>query len=256
MWKKGGAMRRLLYRLLLTVILLATAVSVVPMPHDFSCSPLSAAEIHADTSGPLLNLPEPSHNGGASLEKSIFRRTSERSFSKASMPLKDASQLLWAAGGVTVDGIGGATRSYPAAGGLYPLVFYLVADSVTALEPGVYRYVWDRHGLQKMKGGAVIDEVKSASYSGAFINGYCPACIVVTAVESVTTSKYGVRGKERYVPMAAGFSGQNIQLQAYALGLGSYVIGAFDDRKVIRAVAAGTGEVPLAIIPFGQRGDD
>lgn len=60
--------------------------------------------------------------------------------------------------------------------------------------------------------------------------------------------KYGERGI-RYVHMEAGHAAQNVYLQAVSLGLGTVVVGAFDDGKVKELL--GAQEEPLYIMPVG-----
>ena len=168
-------------------------------------------------------------------------------------PLLVAAMLLWAGGGKNIDGTTGATRTYPAAGGLYPLELYLAAEHVQGLEKGIYRYLWQTHSLVRSGTGSGMDSLKAATYSSSFQNGYVPACIVMTAVYSQTTAKYGDRGAQRYVCMAVGGAGENVHLQAEALGLGTFIIGAFDDVKVQSVlVMNGTEDVPLYIMPIGK----
>ena len=58
------------------------------------------------------------------------------------------------------------------------------------------------------------------------------ACVVLwTAVFDRTLSRYGERGM-RYVYVDAGHVGQNLQLAATALGLGSCNVGALFDDEV------------------------
>jgi nitroreductase len=52
--------------------------------------------------------------------------------------------------------------------------------------------------------------------------------------------------------MEAGHAAQNVCLQAVALGLGSVVMGAFDDRAVADVVGLAAEEQPLYLVPFGH----
>jgi len=72
---------------------------------------------------------------------------------------------------------------------------------------------------------------------------------VVTAVYERTARKYGDRAV-RYVRMEAGHVGQNVCLQATALGLGTVTIGALHDERVQEAL--GIEEEPLYIMPIGR----
>ncbi|HPD18568.1 MAG TPA: SagB/ThcOx family dehydrogenase, partial [Candidatus Goldiibacteriota bacterium] len=74
--------------------------------------------------------------------------------------------------------------------------------------------------------------------------------IVITAISDRTTKAYGNRGM-MYVYMEAGHCGQNIYLQAEALGLGTVAIGAFKDTEVKKILPAAENEQPLYIFPVG-----
>jgi nitroreductase len=47
--------------------------------------------------------------------------------------------------------------------------------------------------------------------------------------------------------------GQNIFLQAEALGLGAGIVGAFEDDEVIQALKIPRSHEPLLIMPVGNR---
>ncbi len=51
----------------------------------------------------------------------------------------------------------------------------------------------------------------------------------------------------------AGHVGQNVFLQAEALGLGAGIVGAFGDREVIWVAELGQGHEPLLIMPVGHK---
>ena len=52
--------------------------------------------------------------------------------------------------------------------------------------------------------------------------------------------------------MEAGHVGENIHLQAVALGLAAVMIGAFSDEEVSRVMALRKELKPLYIIPVGK----
>ena len=55
-----------------------------------------------------------------------------------------------------------------------------------------------------------------------------------------------------YVHMEAGHVVQSVGLQAVALGLGSAVVGAFEEGKVGEIVRLPRREVPLALMAVGR----
>lgn len=216
------------------------------------CSKHSTESSYA--SADTITMASPRHESDISLEEAIYNRTSVREFSEEALSKHSVSQLLWAAGGKVVDGVSGASRAYPSAGGLYPLEIYIVVEDVDSINPGVYHYNWDQHSLERLKEGQVMDSLKATTYSRAFQSGYTPACVVITALYSRTTQKYGDRGEERYVPMDAGGSAQNVHLQAVALDLNTFPIGAFDGQRVKEVLGIqDSNEVPMFLIPVGSK---
>ena len=63
--------------------------------------------------------------------------------------------------------------------------------------------------------------------------------------------RYGARG-ERYVHIEVGHTGQNVYLQATALGLKIVAIGAFHDERVREALRLDKQVKPLYIMPVGK----
>ena len=78
-----------------------------------------------------------------------------------------------------------------------------------------------------------------------------PAVLVIAAVYERTTGKYGRRG-HRYVHMEVGHAGQNVYLQATASGLGTVMVGAFDDKEVRETLGLPASHEPLGLMPVGH----
>ena len=79
-----------------------------------------------------------------------------------------------------------------------------------------------------------------------------PAILVITGVYERTMAKYGERGR-RYVHMEVGHAAQNVYLQATAQGLGTVMVGAFDDEEVREALDLPADHEPLGLMPVGHR---
>jgi SagB-type dehydrogenase family enzyme len=75
--------------------------------------------------------------------------------------------------------------------------------------------------------------------------------MVICAIHPRTAYRYGRRG-ERYVHMEVGHVGQNVALQAVALGLGTVMVGAFEDEEVRKALKLEEQIKPLYIVPLGK----
>lgn len=198
-----------------------------------------------------IKLPLPKYKGKVSVEEAIFKRKSIRHYKDEPLTLEDISQLLWAAGGKTIDGVTGATRAYPSAGGIYPLEIYLVVGNVTGLSKGIYRYQWDNHTITLLKEGDFRQQLMQGALGQQMVAD-APVNLAFTACYSRTVNRYGQRGEIRYVSMDVGGAGQNIHLQAEALGLGTVIVGAFKNEAV-KNVLGVKNEEPLYIMPVGKK---
>jgi len=207
-------------------------------------APVPAQEAKAQSS---IKLPPPRLASEASVEQALQARRSLRSFGAAPLALAEVGQLLWAAQGIT-DARG--RRTAPSAGALYPLELFLVAGNVAGLPAGVYRYVPASHELLPVVAGDRRQKAAAACRQSWVAEA--PAAVAFTAVFARTAKKYGERSV-RYVPFEAGAAAENLALQAVALGLGTTVVGAFDDAELAAALGAAGDEKPLALMPVGRK---
>jgi len=196
-----------------------------------------------------IRLPGPQKTGSTSVEKAIFGRRSIRSYRDKPLELREVAQLLWSAQGITAPRQG--KRAAPSAGALYPLEVYVVADKVRGLSRGVYHYLPKEHGLEMMRKEDVSQAVAQASLNQMFVAD-APAILVITADYSITTQKYGNKGK-RYVHMEAGHAAENIYLQAQSLDLGTVTVGAFQENKLKEVLATPNSQAPLYLMPVGKK---
>jgi len=235
------------------VVVIAAALSALLLHTHLLQPPAPAAEQPAQRVAEIL-LPLPRPKSGVVLEEALLNRRSVREWAPEPLELEDLSLLLWAAQGIT-EFTGWYRRTAPSAGATYPLEVYVVVgeqgvrNGTSYLEAGVYKYNPLRHSLTLVKGGDLRRELWEAALRQDWVRD-APASIVICAVYERTTRRYGERGY-RYVHMEAGHAGQNIYLQAAALGLGTVAVGAFDDEAVARIVGAQRGETPLYIFPVG-----
>ncbi len=193
----------------------------------------------------IIRVPAPNLTGTVPVEKAIAERRSVRQFTDDPLSLEIVSQMMWASQGITDDG---RKRAAPSAGATYPLEIYLVANRVEGLKPGVYHYLVYQHELEAIR---IQDLSKRLGETvGQSMIGKAAFNIVIAADYKRTTARYGARG-ERYVHIEVGHVGQNIYLQAEALGLGTVAVGAFDDSKVRELL--GIDEEVLYIMPIGKQ---
>jgi len=198
---------------------------------------------------PVVKLPRPELKGRVSLEEAIAKRRSVRRYRAEPLTLFQLSQILWAAQGITGRG---ELRAAPSAGATYPLdLFAFVGNqAVDELEAGVYHYEVDSHSLVCSQRGDLRRELARAALDQGFIAS-APADIVICAIYTRTSYTYGRRG-ERYVHMEVGHVGENIHLQAVALGLATVEVGAFDDEEVREVLDVEERIKPLYIMPLGR----
>jgi SagB-type dehydrogenase family enzyme len=196
----------------------------------------------------LVDLPAPDRRGKIPFEQALAGRRSVRSYSRAALTLAEVSQLLWAAQGITSKE---GDRTAPSAGALYPLELYVVSGRVRDLPQGVYRHRPGEHDLVPVSDRDLRGAIAAAALDQSCVkNG--SALLVITAVYSRMTGKYGVSGV-MYSQMEVGLAAQNIYLQAETLGLGTVMVGAFYEKKIARLLNLPEGAVALALMPVGRK---
>ena len=193
--------------------------------------------------GERVALPDASP-GEVTLDDVLRRRRSIRSYSTEPIALADVGKLCWAAQGITDPSGGG--RTAPSAGALHPLELYVVHPS------GLYHYEPREHELRQRDH---VDHRAALGHASLDQEAVVHAAVdlVVTAVVSRSSAKYGDRG-ERYAFIEAGHAGQNVLLEATAMGLGAVPLGGFDDDGVRDVLGVGRDELPVYVIAIGPPG--
>ncbi|MBW1999885.1 MAG: SagB/ThcOx family dehydrogenase, partial [Deltaproteobacteria bacterium] len=167
-------------------------------------------------------LPRANQEGSVSVEKAIRSRRSVRSFISKQIEKEQLSQLLFAAQGVTEEY--GFKRAAPSGGALYPIDVYAVVGEkgVEGLDAGIYRYIPPGHEIDLVGAGDKRKQIANASLYQRWM-AEAPLNLVITAEYARICSKYGDRGV-RYAMIEAGHVGQNIFLEAEALGLKAGIV--------------------------------
>lgn len=190
-----------------------------------------------------IKLPEPEIKSKASLEETIQKRRSVRSYLPKPLNNQQVGQLLWAAQGITDNRSG--FRAAPSAGATYPMEIYVAKDD------GLYHYLPNGHILEKISSKDLRGPLASACYGQGFV-AEASVNIIISAIPERTTESYGHRGI-RYIDMEAGHIAQNIHLQAVSLGLASVPVGAFNDSAVKKVLSLPRDCEPVYIIPVGYK---
>ena len=196
----------------------------------------------------LVALPKPDTTGRIPLEQAIARRRSVREYAPGALTLTEASQLMWVAQGIT--GPAGK-RATPSARAVYPLQVWLVANDVTGLAPGIYRYEPKEHALALVTPGDPRASVAAAARGQASIQ-HAAAVVAVAGDSALAAAKFGGNAA-RWLGMEAGFVVQDVYLEATVLGLGTVMVGGFDESAAGRALGLPPGWEALALMPVGRR---
>ena len=199
-----------------------------------------------------IYLPPPRQKGSIFLEEAIARRRSIRDFTPEPVSQSQLSQILWAAQGITDASL--KLRSVPSAGATYPLEIFIACgeNCVEGIDEGVYHYNINDHSLDLHYRGDVRPDIAGVALYQEFIYE-AQVDIVICALFERTTRRYGNRG-ERYVHIEVGHAGQNIYLQATALGLATVAVGAFNDEQVRKVLRLNMQIKPLYSMPVGRPG--
>jgi SagB-type dehydrogenase family enzyme len=171
------------------------------------------------------------------LQTVMLRRRTSRELS-ARLSFAEASTVLRQALGITTlvenaaFGITQGLRSWPSAGGLYPLDAYLVAARVSELEGGLYHFNVPQERLERLPGRAPRDVLAEGFLWQDFITS-AAAVVLLVGVFERTVIKYGERGY-RLVLLDAGHAAQNLLLACEQCGLPAAAIGGFADEALAR----------------------
>jgi SagB-type dehydrogenase family enzyme len=194
-----------------------------------------------------IQLPKPQFAGSISIEQALLERRSTRQFSAEALSLLEATQLLWAAQGITSED---GKRTAPSAGGICPLTVYLITGNVDSLVPGVYKYSPESNQLDLITPGDFRVPLAAASFNQSCVSEGA-AVIAFSATYELMNAKYGA-GSEKFVDMEVGHASQNVHLQAVSLGLGTVVVAAFRENEVREMLNLPSNEKTIYLMPVGK----
>lgn len=197
-----------------------------------------------------IPLPQPDYRSGNSIEAVLKNRRNRLDFMETALSLKQISELLWAAQGINVDW---GDRTAPSAKSTYPLTVFLIANKVAGLEAGEYQYIpGDRtpaHQLKPIKkvdmGKALFDLLNQSSFNKI------PAILVITGNLSKMAEAYGGIPHDKEVYLEAGYTAQNIALEAESLKLGTNVSTNFDELKLKELITVSSSDTIILLMPIG-----
>ena len=204
----------------------------------------------ADTGTPpaLTALPAPDTLGAATLASAISERRSVREYGPGALTLAEVSQLVWVAQGIT--GADEKHRAVPSAHAVHLLEVRLEARRVDGLAPGLYVYRPKEHALALVAAGSAKEAVMGAA--GQPCIEAAAAVMCVAGDGALAATRFG-RNAERWLGMEAGFVVQNVYLTCTSLGLGTVMVGGYDEEKANAAFRLAPGWKTLGLLPVGRR---
>lgn len=125
---------------------------------------------------------------------------------------------------------GDTSRNYPSGGALYPIETYLVAFSLSGLEPGVFHYHPTEHALERMWEIPPAIDMKTLVPKPDFLSP--TALVVFTSVWKRSSAKYG-DFTYTLALLEAGHMSENLLLVSAALGLETRPMAGFNDNALI-----------------------
>ena len=232
----------------LAVVILSITALVLNRRENKTQTETGAVQIELPSDS--LALPLPDYRSSNSLELILKNRKTRLDFTDGALTLKQISQLLWAAQGVNVDW---GDRTAPSAKSTYPLTVFLIANKVDGLDPGEYQYIpGDRtmvHQLKPIKkveiGEALFDLLNQSSFNKV------PAVLVITGDMNKMAEAYGGIRHDKEVFLEAGYTAQNIALQAESLKLGTNVNTNFDELKLRELITVLSTDTIINLMPIG-----
>lgn len=188
-----------------------------------------------------IKLPAAKTTGTVSLEAALASRRSNRRLAPEALPIASVGQLLWAAQGVTSKK---GFRTAPSAGARYPLRVYVV------LPTGLWFYQARGHTLVRRSP----KDLRKPLWENVFARPWlvdAPLMILIAVDYRRTEAKYGKKAA-RFVHIEVGHAGQNILLQATAMGLHGVGIGAFHPVRVKETLGLPAPQELLYVLALGN----
>lgn len=187
------------------------------------------------------------------LSKILINRHSVRQFSGSSISQRELFNLLFSSAGLTrLDkNLDESKRSYPSAGGRYPLEIYPIILSCKGIEKGLYHYNVKENSLELLL-KKDLDKWLTSATSGEKWIEKSAVVFIITGVLDRTRIKYGDKGY-RLALIETGHLSQNLLLLTTEAGLGSCPLGGFIDKEVNTLLDINLQkEVALYMIAIGK----
>jgi len=180
-------------------------------------------------------------------ETLLEHRESHRNFFDSPISFEDFSKIIQSCRIVNTKR-SPEKRTYPSGGARFPVELYPIVYKVDGLDPGAYHYNMEDGTIELLLGKDLAIERRQ------LISPYLEnpvATIIFTSVIARSEVKYGLRSYP-YSLIEAGHMGQNIQLSASEIGIGSCPVSGFVDDTVKKILDLTDDEIPIYSISIGK----
>lgn len=200
-------------------------------------------KLYTDKPGKLIDLPAPNI---ASLEQTSYfevlkQRKTSRSFNAQAITLEELSTILFASFGL-IHGewdefkehqlkTTAIRKASPASGGIHSEEAYVVVYRVEGLENGLYHYRPQDHKLTQLKVGDFEDQVITLNMNQFYSKGLAFGIYIGARFDKIWW-KYKHSRAYRVTMLDIGHLSQTTLLTATALGLNTWMTGAFRDAEL------------------------
>ena len=219
----------------------------VNIPQDSKEWPEEWSTIHYKTYARFKKIPLNTSCPKAQLADAITKRQTGRDFKRVPVTKDTISALLKYSCGITR----GQSRAQASGGGIFPLEVYpLIFSGSDEIPAGLYHYNVKEHALDVLWERPFTKADIADLFAYQWVQNASFA-LVITAVFYRMQMKYGERGY-RYILLEAGHIGQNVYLNAVALGLKCGALGGTWDENVEKLIDIdGTGESVVYALALG-----
>lgn len=125
----------------------------------------------------------------------------------------------------------GLRKTSASGGGLHPNEAYVVVNNVTGIEPGIYHYDVERHGLVRVNNALSDDQIAALCMGQPYGNGSAFGIFIVSYFGKMWWKYPHSRGY-RVVLLDAGHLSQTFQLVATSLGILTWMTANIHDVSV------------------------
>jgi SagB-type dehydrogenase family enzyme len=218
--------------------------STTRMPSAIKPAPARSIRLSSPTDTPISRV--------------LHDRRTWRQFGRAPITEAQLSTLLALTSGIThwltVPGLGTVPlTTSPSGGSRHPIESYVAVRRVQGLEPGVYRYLAERHALGLVRRGLTRARLSQWLPQQTWWHD-APFVVFFTGVFTRTQWRYEFPRAYRAVMLEAGHVCQTLLLAATSLGLAPFCTMALNDERVERALKIdGVSEAVLYAAGAGTR---